>query len=77
MAGSAAHPLPEPQRYECDYETRGNEARTSSTADRARGLLRLSVDRFLEILPCAMATLARSATPGEQSVTDHRGVALA
>jgi cysteine desulfurase len=51
----------------------------------ARGLLRLSmgrfntqqeVDRFLKILPCAVAALTCSAIPGEQSVTDHRAVAL-
>jgi cysteine desulfurase len=55
-------------------------------AERARGLLRLSmgrfntqqeVDRFLEILPCTVATLARPAIPSELSVTDRRPVALA
>lgn len=51
----------------------------------ARGLLRLSmgrfntqqeVDRFLEILPCAVATLTRTAIPN-QPATDRRAVALA
>jgi cysteine desulfurase len=55
-------------------------------AERARGLLRLSmgrfntqqeVDRFLEILPCAVATLTRTAIPSQQSATDRRAVALA
>ncbi len=54
--------------------------------ERARGLLRLSmgrfntqqeVDRFLEILPCAVATLARPPISSQKSVTDHRAVALA
>ena len=53
--------------------------------ERARGLLRLSmgrfntqqeVDRFLEILPCAVATLARPPISSQKSVTDRRAVAL-
>ena len=55
-------------------------------AERARGLLRLSmgrfntqqeVDRFLEILPCAVATLTRPAIASEQAAMDCRAVALA
>ncbi len=55
-------------------------------ADRARGLLRLSmgrfntqqeVDRFLEILSCAVATLTHPAISSQKSVTDRRAVALA
>ena len=55
-------------------------------AERARGLLRLSmgrfntqqeVDRFLDILPCAVATLTRPAIPSQQSAADRRAVALA
>jgi hypothetical protein len=35
------------------------------------------VDRFLEILPCAIATLTRPAIPSQQSITDRRSVVLA
>jgi cysteine desulfurase len=55
-------------------------------AERARGLLRLSmgrfntqqeVDRFLKILPRAVATLTHPAISSEQSAMDRRATALA